>query len=806
MASPVYEPKSRKLKEIRHRISEESWQTRVEEAHRRKEAVKEIIQRVTQGTSQNVAIREVVGDSKRSATLRDMAKYRRKGFEGLIDRRTPRDPGIPAAVRDAIIVARMANPSISVEQVGAIIRRRFRATPPSGSTIKRLWKDAGLERGAGRPREADAGTVAQADETRVIESLEAAGFQLLQAAEAETGAVAALVNTVLDAAEKLPEPGPPPSEEVALRNKRGQLTAAYNKSRRKAPGELTAPAYRTAAEKAEERDLGRLSFRDQQPGTIEQKVWALVCMPALTRVRSRTEDLRSPQAQLLEELCGYDYQVETIRKLVSEWTVAGLPALLQQTHAATWNQVSMERWETDYRSYVVYVDNVVKPLWTDLFTKAAKVSSTGRVQPALTTTFVNTGVGVPIYFETFSGTAPLSPRVLALLQRVEQETEQPVGRLTVIDGECCSALLLHQFKLDERDLVVPLSARMVKPERFHFGRGSAFRPYRDGDLLREGRITLRDSGDAKVEVDARAVVIQPRGKDRWHVLVTLADPDVWTARELADAYYGRWPNQEGFFRNANQSVGLKEVHGYGKRVVTNTAVLTQLEEVESRIARTHERQIKNAEQHARIEQQLTELELDLRKVSRHRAKREERVDAGLEAEHTHTRAFASASAELRESSERERELEQRRTTLEAKFSKLTSNAEKQQAQLEKWEEKRQKLESRKEILEADVSQDTLFTTMKLTLAMLVSFFVREYMSRPISWETFIERIGLLRGRRETTSDTLTIIIYGNRRDPKLMKQLAEACEHINERNLTREGKLLRYAVEWPEVPPKGWAE
>ncbi|GAG13896.1 unnamed protein product, partial [marine sediment metagenome] len=139
-------------------------------------------------------------------------------------------------------------------------------------------------------------------------------------------------------------------------------------------------------------------------------------------------------------------------------------------------------------------------------------------------------------------------------------------------------------------------------------------------------------------------------------------------------------------------------------------------------------------------------------------------------------------------------------------SKLASRADKQQAQLDKWEEKRQKLESRKEILEADVSQDTLFTTMKLTLAMLVNFFVREYMPRPIAWETFVERIGLLPGRRETTADTLIIVLYGNRRDPKLMKKLAEACERINERRLTLKGRLLHYALEWPDGPPNGWPD
>ncbi len=216
---------------------------------------------------------------------------------------------------------------------------------------------------------------------------------------------------------------------------------------------------------------------------------------------------------------------------------------------------------------------------TGFFTKSTKVSSTGRVQPALSSTFVNTGVGVPIHFETYSGAAPLAPRVLQLLQQVEEQTEQPVGRLTVIDGECCSASLLLSFKQDNRDLVVPLPASMITPERFRFGRGSAFRTYRDGDLIREGAITLQDSTDRDVTVEARAIIIERRTKETWTVLVTLADPELWSARSLAEAYFGRWPHQEGFFRRANQGVGLKQVHGYGKPVVTNTAVVSALEQL-----------------------------------------------------------------------------------------------------------------------------------------------------------------------------------------------------------------------------------
>jgi hypothetical protein len=784
--------------EVHRRISAESWEARVEDARERETIVTEILRRVGSGESQNSAISAVVPVSKRSATLRDLVGYRREGFEGLIDRRTPREPTIPHWVREAVQVARRANPSITVEAVTKIVQDAHRRTAPSGTTIKRIWNEAGLERPRGRPETPTTGLV-------VIEQLQAAGFQMLRAAEAETRAVERLVDTVMEVAEALPDPGPPPAKEMALRNPRGQLTRKYNRARRKRPEEPFASTHRAADEKAAARDLGRLQFRGQQRETIEQKVWGLVHLPGLPTLRGRIEDLRGPQGRLLQELCGYAYQAETVRKVVSEFTLAGLGPRLQQTQAETWHQVSVERWETDFRATVVYVDNNVKPLWTGLFTKCAKVSSTGRVQPALATTFINTGVGVPICFETHSGTAPLAPRVLKLLEQVEKNSEQPVGRLTVIDGECCSAALLKEFKDAKRDLVVPLPAPLVKAERFSFGPGSAFQPYRDNDRIREGLITLHDSKDSKLSVDARAIIIERRTKETWTVLVTLADPEVWSCRRLADAYFGRWPYQEGFFRRANQAVGLKQVHGYGKRVVVNTGVLTRIEDLDARIPQAGDKQAAHAKELLEGEASMASIRQEREKIARYRAKREERVDAGLAANESHTRAFATATAELRQAMEQERGLDQRHRTLEAKQKQLASRAERVQAQLAKWKEERQKLDGRREIIEADVSQDVLFTTMKLTLAMLVHFVGVEYMPhRPIEWSTFLNRIALLPGHRETAEDAITVTIYGNDRDIELMQALHKSCLAINARRLTCEGRLLQYRVDWPNGAPEGW--
>jgi hypothetical protein len=834
MHETPYEPRSSELKNVRSRISEASWAQRVSDARRRLAIVEQILRLIEQGKSQNAAIGATVDSAKRSATLRDLKAYRNHGFEGLIDRRTPREPKVSQQLQDALEVARMANPSLTTEQMEAILQAKFQ-TELSSSTIKRTWRRARLERSPGRPRlscqEADdtgtddaatddaatgdaatgdaaTGDAATDDARPVVEPLQAAGMQLaLGAAEAETGAIERLVDTVKDVAASLPEPEPVSDAERALRDERGRLTAQYNQARRKRDDEPIGPAFRSAAQKAQDRALGRLSFRDQSRATLERKVLALICLPLVTPMSGRIEDLRGPRGQLLGELCGFEYQAETVRKVASEFVLAGLGPLLQQTQAETWHDVSIQRWETDYRASIVYVDKLIKPLWTKSFTKAAKVSSTGRVQPALTSTYINTGVGTPIHVETHSGSAPLAPRVLQMLQEAEERSEHPLGRLTVIDGECFSAGLLKSFKDAERDLIVPLPATLTKPERFRFGRGSGFRSYRDNDQLREGMITLQDSKDRDVCVDARAVIIERRSTGAWTVLVTLAEPQEWSARELADAYFGRWPNQEGFFRRGNQALGLKQIHGYGKRVVANTVVLDKLDKTESRIDRARAKQDEAIEDLECVEQELATARGELRKVERYRAKREERVDAALDQGRVHTKPFSDAVTELRDAAGEERTLRERSERLEARRDKLGARVAKRGAQLDKWQRERDELQTRTEIVEADVAQDTLMTAMKLTLGMLVQFIVAEYFEhRSLAWETFLSRIATLPGRRETTADSITVYIYGNRRDIALMRDLERACRKVNERGLIKDGKRLRYAVEWPQGAPKGWAE
>jgi hypothetical protein len=458
----------------------------------------------------------------------------------------------------------------------------------------------------------------------------------------------------------------------------------------------------------------------------------------------------------------------------------------------------LERWERGYRASVIYIDNTSKPLWSKQYVKSAKVATTGRVQPALVSTYVHSGAGVPIHFETYSGTAPLAPRVLSLLRQVEAQSELPVGRLTVIDGECCSAGLLQAFKDEGRDLVTPLPATIAKPERIRFDRGSAPQPFRDGDTIREGTVELKDSHQRGVVVQARAIVIEHwEQPGDWTALATLADREQWSMRQLATLYFERWPNQENFFRQGNQAVALQRVQGYGKRLVANTSVLTKLDEQDARIERKRQRLEQLEEEHQQRTAALQELDKQQRRKERYAEKRQERVDSAMQAPRV-TRKGQRALKELKEAHVTLGELAEQKKQLQAKREQLEQKLHKGQGQIQRWETERAKLDSRREILEADVSKDVLLTTLKLTLAMLAHFVVVEYFpNRPMLWATFLSRLALLPGRRETTTDAITTYIQTNPRDRELMASLEAACEIINQRQLNKGSRTLRFVVEWP---------
>jgi hypothetical protein len=270
------------------------------------------------------------------------------------------------------------------------------------------------------------------------------------------------------------------------------------------------------------------------------------------------------------------------------------------------------QWGNERQAAVLYVDETNKPVWTQLFSQATAVSSVGRVMPGLETVAFHTGYGVPLWFTTYSGRAPLVKVVPELLSRLETNLDGgQVGRILVIDAEGNSVRFLKALEQGSpaRAWVTRLKPSMVKGERI-FNRTN-FRPYRQVDRVRMGECDFNDPDGGTFRM--RVVEVERRSKQSITYLgaSTLLREQDWKPQEIADVYFERWPCQEADFRAVNQAVGLKDVHGYGKRLVDNVSVVTQIDKLDKQSARLEEQQEKVSEQKAKHGISLTQTTREL---------------------------------------------------------------------------------------------------------------------------------------------------------------------------------------------------
>ena len=238
----MYEPQIPSLQRVKSRISAESWGRRVEQARIDEAVLKKILARVARGSALDPAIAKVLAPARRSWALRHLAAYREHGFEGLIDSRTPREQTVSKGCREALGAARTANPRLTKEQALAILKVQGVAVLPSDSTIKREFARADDRRKYAKRKHRS---------TTEVVDLPFAGGELLLAAEAETGGIAALTTTVRTLAEEAHAAarGHTPAKDTTNRDDLGHFTANYNRQRRPDAGEI--PAHlRSAAEKA----------------------------------------------------------------------------------------------------------------------------------------------------------------------------------------------------------------------------------------------------------------------------------------------------------------------------------------------------------------------------------------------------------------------------------------------------------------------------------------------------------------------------------------------------------------------------
>ena len=798
----MYEPKLAELVVLKSLLSEEVWESRVRSARAAEQVMKAIAAKVDdEGMSLNRAVSETLPESKRSWAVRRWPRWKRHGLDGLIDKRQPPAARVTRACESLVTGARLGNPKLTVDEALAVLTAGGIKKLPSPSTIKRLFKKADAKRRyqANKQRVSESEQAsAESSTSAKVENLDVAGAELLKAAEVNTGGIAALTDTAEELAAEVQygSDGEPKTGDNALRDE-GKLTAEYNRARKRVDGEPIASYLRPAQEKGRSKVAADFGFVEQSREALERKVAALVYEPIVNPGQG-WDGLRSVAGELLEPLVGYAYMPATLQKLASELSQLGAGRRLLRVVGEHWHEVATEYWGEPGTMAALYVDNHAKEVWSALFTKAGKVSHRSRVMPCITTTYVQTGAGTPVVVHSQSGSAPLAPRLGELVAEAERRLDKDVRRAVVIDAEGSTYDILESFARQKRVIVTPCKPSTFRELELHYSAGSYYRPYRDGDELRVASATLRHKSTDR-EQEVGVLLVRREHRDSPFALLTTGLALDFKGRALADLYFERWPLQENLFKDG-AVIGLDRHRGNCGRMVTNVAVATELEHLEVRLVETEEKLGRLNEQLPKTEQIFEQVTTSHRAASIELDVQRQRLDHFIEQGQTKAASFAKAAVACHEATATHKATEVALQRTKTKIERAHTRRQDLLDDIEKMSRRAEELEPMREIRQLDVALDTVLTAMKLTLAMLITFVLREYLpTAAMSTETFLNRVFTLRGRRETTADRELIVIYDNPRDPRAHAAVVEACEILNARALVRDGRSLSFAVE--QRPP-----
>ena len=785
-------PTTPELIRVKSRISAESWQRRVAQARRDEEQIKAILEEVARGWSLNGAIAKVLPVERRSWALRRIPSYREQGFEALIDTRVPREPKVSVACRQAVQAAREAKPGLTTTEAIEILRGQRISPLPSESTIKREFARVDArKRYAGKK-------VAQAA-TEVME-LSFAGGELLVAAEAETGGIAALTDEVVALGEraKRASKGRTPTKDVAHRDGHGHFTVTYNRRRRRKRGEEIASYLRTAEEKAEGRVPSWPRFVHENRATLEPKL-AMLVYGWMVAGSKGWDSLRAPDVAGLKALTGFAYMPSTLAKFVSALSVSGAGEGMLEATGRLWHEVAQARWQEPGAMAALYIDNHAKEVWSSLFTMSGKVSHLNRVMPCITTTYAHTGAGTPLVLSVQSGTAALAPRLMKLVEEAEAVLETEVRRAVVIDAEGCTFDLLSSFAEAKRVIITPLKPSRVPELELSYSPGSYYRPYRDNDELRIAEATLVHKTSGR-SLTVGALQVRRAHRDTDTVLLTTGLALDMEGRDLADLYYRRWPVQENAFKEA-KVVGLSQHRGNCGRIVANVAVVTELERLESRARREDETLRQLSAQADDLARDAEERARQHRRALAALATRRGRLDELVAQGKTDGKAFRNAALDHQQSLVRVEATASAAAQAQAAHDKNEARRAELERRKQDLAARQKRLAAQRTIRQLDVAQDMILTATKLTAAQLIAFILREYLpSTPMTPETFLRRVFTIHGRKEIGETEERVVLYENPRDPLVNDALRHACARINWRELRRNGRALRFAVE---PPPRG---
>jgi len=798
----MYEPQSQRLKSVRSRISPESWEKRVEEAKAIETQVQKIAALLESGKSLEAALAKAGTGEPRSTVMRWLARYSEQGLEGLIDARAPRERKLTRGCRDRIEALRTAKPKTSVEEVSTVLEQEGMLPLPSKSWIKKEFGRIKSKRQYAMAKAKEATT----GKTQVV-PLTLAGGELLLAAEMETGVMAAITDEIvaIGKAAKEASGDQVPERDRSLRDRKGHFTARYNRARRRKPGEEIASHLRTSAEKAKGRVPGWARFTHESRDSIAAKAETLMLSWAVAETKG-WDALRAPVAAGLAPLTRLAYMPSTLAKMTSALAKSRAGDNLLAAVGLRWHAVATQHWGEEGAVAALYVDNHVKEVWSSRYTLSGKVSHLNRVMPCITTTYVHTGAGAPIVVSVQSGSAPLAPRLKEIAESVQEQLGEEIRRAVVIDAEGSTFDVLESFVRDMKDetksriIVTPLRPSRAPELDIRHAQDAKYRPYRERGELRIGEATLTHKTTGRtLEIGTLEVKREHRESDT--ILLTNGLALGATGEDLADLYFERWPLQENFFKAA-KPIGLAEHRTNCAEIVINVAVESKLERLGRRRQAAEMKIATGAKTWDVVEGSARDAGEGLAEATTELKGLRTKLDSMIDRGRCEGKEFGQAAVGHQVALARCEAATIANKRAQEKWEKLRAQNEKLTADVERIKKEEEKLRPLTKIRQLDMEPDKIFTAMKLALAMLITFALREYLpSMAMLPQTFLSRVMCLQGRREIGAREEVVIFYENQRDPEVTQALRAACVALNKRRLKRDDRSLHYKVE--QAPDTG---
>ena len=702
-------------------------------------------------------------------------RYRKKmdqgGVESLADRRTQGNNRRITAEAEGYLKGYVSGkPESSLSEIKEILKERF-VLDLSEAGISRCLKRLGCRR-KDKPRQE------KVERTYTV----CGGFELISALACHMGwpeAVSAIIKKRIQQIKrsKLWEQNNPEAKRLG-RNKHGQFTSKYNQHR-----EVREKRFESIENKREEKNFRSMSISTAAPLVIARKSLAMLALPVLTN-NGMIRSVDTPLGDALRCVCGFNYKQSTLTKFMAELKYLGVAEYLLRHQIEFWQKFWQKhpigKMELPVLCY--YVDGNTKALWSRKRVKKNKVTMLGRVMGCMETVFVHDNFGRPIYFETYSGHAPVGEYILSLFQKIEKAlegpgSELPVNRAIVMDAANNSVRTLRAFASQDKYHYItslddnqwnPRKIRAEgKPQRYHYGEAT----------LSDCEIELNDSQDGGYLITSRAIKIEwDYGKRT--VLLTSLNPAIVGASEVVKAYFERWPDEELQFRSMKKVACLNRVTGYGKQQQEDRNVVEKQKELQRKISTLRKTL---AEVYPAIQVQeaaittLVKEERKIREISR------------IEKGHR-----ILPKKEQERFQEIGREIAKRQRAIK----KIIEPQKHEFKRLRKLEREWLRLQGKEKVYSVDVELDEIMTFYRVSLVNMYSYLAYELFGKmSISMNRLVNSILHMPALVEETPEMKRVTLKYSEKDPEMMERLRETIGKINKLGLKElNGKIVEFSV------------